>query len=324
MRSKENILLLRENLCRRILLCGVIFLTASFMLLVTIYSQDSVSGGGGGGGTGGSGDKGTLEGNGEGKFDGNVSTGNKQAPNEDGENTNKGKKVEKKVKEEEKPNLLAIPFNISRQTSKDEKNKANSVSASGGTSGTGGGAGTGNMHGDFMGVKAVGNSFVYVVDCSGSMDGTKLTRAKQELKRSINALSGNTERTHTFSQADRRYFYVFFYSDNKIPMPMPDNSSPALLETTTSNINYAFSWIESINTIGGTKPDSSLIAAIELEPSAIYFLTDGDFELPANFLNEHLVGRGIPVHTIAFENNNAEYTLKMISDATLGKYKFLK
>jgi hypothetical protein len=61
-----------------------------------------------------------------------------------------------------------------------------------------------------------------------------------------------------------------------------------------------------------------------LNPSAIYFLTDGSFSLPKNFVKDNLQGKGIPVHSIAFENNNGKKVLKDISSATGGTYKFVQ
>src|SRR5262245_18159127 len=62
---------------------------------------------------------------------------------------------------------------------------------SGGGSGTGRGRGSGpgvGLGAGFFGSKGKGKSFVYVVDCSGSMYGERFRRAKTELVRSINKL----------------------------------------------------------------------------------------------------------------------------------------
>src|SRR5262249_48107668 len=60
----------------------------------------------------------------------------------------------------------------------------------------------------FFGIRAQGQFFVYVVDCSGSMiDDSRLVRAKSELRRSIMSL-----------QLPQR-FQIIFYNDRPLAFP---------------------------------------------------------------------------------------------------------
>lgn len=65
------------------------------------------------------------------------------------------------------------------------------------------------LGGSFFGIRAEGQRFVYVVDCSGSMTGAPYDRATQELVRSLAALAKTQE------------FFVILYSDDSYPMFMP-------------------------------------------------------------------------------------------------------
>jgi hypothetical protein len=65
------------------------------------------------------------------------------------------------------------------------------------------------LGGSFFGIRAEGQRFVYVVDCSGSMTGAPYDRASQELVRSLAALSKTQE------------FFVILYSDDSYPMFFP-------------------------------------------------------------------------------------------------------
>ena len=80
-----------------------------------------------------------------------------------------------------------------------------------GTTGDGGGV-AGEAAAEFFGIGGYGQSFVYVVDCSDSMnEGGKFERAIYELLQSIEQLSG-----------DQRYFVIFYNDD-----AYPDGCGPA-------------------------------------------------------------------------------------------------
>ena len=92
----------------------------------------------------------------------------------------------------------------------------------------------------FFGIRARGQFFIYVVDCSGSMiDDDRLIRAKRELRRSVWSL-----------QPPQR-FKVIFYNDQSIPMP-GDPPRPADL-TSKNQLN---AWLRLIEPDGETDPRS--------------------------------------------------------------------
>ena len=191
----------------------------------------------------------------------------------------------------------------------------------GGTSGKargGGGNGDGGSTKaatEFFGIGGSGQTFVYVVDGSDSMnENGKFERARYELLHSIEQLG-----------KDQRY-YVIFYNDKAYPM---DADKPLL--ATQDNLAQTTNWINRVEPGGGTNPLPALVFALSLRPDAIYFLSDGQFD-PAtiqqlrsrNRQNLRLQMRQIPIHTIAFFDRFAEGLMRTIARNSGGEYRFVK
>jgi hypothetical protein len=113
----------------------------------------------------------------------------------------------------------------------------------------------------FFGVRAQGQTFIYVIDCSGSMDQEgRLDRAKAELRRSVNALQ--------FPQR----FHVIFYNDRPVPLPgdltrSADFDAKLVLDR----------WLDLVDAEGPTDPRSAMKTALSLRPDAVFLLSDGEF-----------------------------------------------
>lgn len=172
---------------------------------------------------------------------------------------------------------------------------------------------SGQVATEFFGIGGYGQTFVYVVDASDSMnDRRKFERARYELLHSIEQL-----------KSDQRFFVVF-YNEGAYPM---DADEPIL--ATEDNIAKATNWIQNIEPTGGTNPLPALLYALTLRPDAIYFLSDGQFD-PAvvqamrshNRQNLRLRKRQIPIHTIAFFDRIAEGMMRMIARNSGGEYRY--
>ena len=156
---------------------------------------------------------------------------------------------------------------------------------------------------DFFGIGGYGQTFVYVVDASDSMnEGRKFERARYELLKSIEQLS-----------SEQRY-YVIFYNTAQYPM---DAAAPLL--ATADNIANTTEWVNYVEPTGGTNPLPALLMALSLRPDAIYFLSDGQFDPMVmnqlrfrNRQNLKLDIRQIPIHTVAFFDRMAEGLMRMI------------
>lgn len=168
---------------------------------------------------------------------------------------------------------------------------------------------------EFFGIGGYGQTFVYVVDASDSMnDHDKFERARYELLHSIEQLNG-----------DQRYF-VIFYNEGAYPM---DADEPLL--ASADNVAKTTNWIQEVSPTGGTNPLPALLYALSLRPDAIYFLSDGQFD-PAiiremrirNRQNLRLHIRQIPIHTIAFYDRIAEGLMRSIARNSGGEYRYVK
>lgn len=159
----------------------------------------------------------------------------------------------------------------------------------------------------FYGINAEGNDFVFVVDMSGSMSGARFRRAKNELRRAIEALAPT-----------QRYFILFF-SDAAYPMPAED-----LIEANEENLLATRRWLKQAACHGGTHPLPALLDAISLGPDAIFLLSDGKFDpATAPQVDAAEPARPIPIHTIGFASREGEPMLRAISEATGGSYRYV-
>jgi hypothetical protein len=157
----------------------------------------------------------------------------------------------------------------------------------------------------YWGIRAQGQFFVYVVDCSGSMlDDDRLPRATVELRRSVFALQPPQK------------FEVVFYNHESIPMPGGPVPRTADLQTK----QLLASWLRLIEPDGGTDPRLAVRQAISLRPDAVFLLSDGAF--PEGTVAEvaRLNTRKIPIHCVDLAGGLAGDHLKRIARESGGRY----
>lgn len=167
---------------------------------------------------------------------------------------------------------------------------------------------------DFFGIGGTGKTFVYVLDCSDSMNNDeRFRRAREELVYSIEKLSREQK------------FFVILYNDGAIPMDA-DDPVPAVAE----EFDRLRTWLEQASPTGGTNPLGALEYGLSLQPDAIYFLSDGEFEpiviaaVREKNRKTKLNPRQIPIHTIAFASQAGENQMKILARTSGGKYRFVK
>ena len=171
------------------------------------------------------------------------------------------------------------------------------VSSSNGASAkTGSGTGNGNASGDgsgngFFGNTVDGRRFVFVLDCSRSMNHphdsdakTRFKRLKLELVRSI------------VSMTDSQEFYLVFFNDGPIVMPSPYPVSAGPLAK-----QHYLSWMQTLKADGNTNPTDAMQLALRFRPDVIYFLTDGSFTHKTQLDLLRLPFGETQLHTFAFE-----------------------
>ena len=156
----------------------------------------------------------------------------------------------------------------------------------------------------FFGVRARGQSFVYVVDCSGSMiDEDRLTRAKEEVRRSVARLR------------EPQKFKVIFYNDGPLPMPGDLPRSADLLSK-----NQLLAWMRVIESDGGTDPKGATALALALRPDAVFLLSDGEFPDGTAEAVARQNPRKIPIHCVDLSGGLAGDQLPRIARESGGKY----
>jgi von Willebrand factor type A domain len=157
----------------------------------------------------------------------------------------------------------------------------------------------------FFGIRARGQFFVYVVDCSGSMlDDDRLTRATIEVRKSV------------FAMQEPQKFEVIFYNNESMPMPGGPRPRTADLQAK----NQLLLWLRLIEPDGGTDPRHAMRQALSLKPDAVFLLSDGEF--PEGTVQEigKLNTRNIPIHCIDLAGGLAGDQLKQISARSGGQY----
>lgn len=143
----------------------------------------------------------------------------------------------------------------------------------------------------FMNIAGVGKTFVYVIDTSSSMHGSRLKLAQSHLKKSIRTLQPNQQ------------FAVVFYNDEyRDRLKLGRQADRDLYFATELNKQLASQEIDRRTADRGTDHRPALLEALSLKPEVIYFLTDGDEpELTLADLKEiarH--SRGTTIHVIKF------------------------
>ena len=182
----------------------------------------------------------------------------------------------------------------------------------------------------FFVVKGYGTRFVFIIDCSGSMeDYRRWKRAVHELKRSINGL------------LDAHQFVILLYNFEMTPM----NNQPAkLVVASPANQRSAIKWLQKQKPMGATYVATALQQAFELSPDSIFLLSDGDFDdLPmVEMVLQHYNGRAelrgalngstlaerhhqpIPVNTISLGGASGTRTMRRIAEQNHGVFKLIE
>lgn len=183
---------------------------------------------------------------------------------------------------------------------------------------TGDGQGTGDGSGDgegraFFGMRPDGQRFVYVVDCSRSMNHphesqwkTRFRRVQFEILQSVGHMSPDQE------------FFIIFFSDRMHPMP-----ASAMQPATPQLKQRYLRWMSGWRADGDTDPLDAMRLALRLQPDVIYFLTDGSFEHRTNEELTKLRQQRTAIHTFCFGDAAGEEVLQFIARSNRGEYHFV-
>jgi hypothetical protein len=201
--------------------------------------------------------------------------------------------------------------------------------------GSGGGSGSpAAPQAEFFGTVAYGDRFVYILDISGSMndgatgpprEGCRFLRACKELIQSINELR------------EDQWFYVLLFSDHTVRMFNETSRSPRMLPATPENKLKLQYWLATVSLGGHTDPREAILLSLRMYPSAVFLLSDGEFNgqkygkrsmmFAGNPSVHQLVAAGgsgrIPVHTFAYEDRSGRANMQKLSNQTGGVYRYV-
>ena len=189
------------------------------------------------------------------------------------------------------------------------KSKTGSSRKKGRGRGNGEGEGDGNGGTSFFGKTLTVDSIAYVIDASGSMQGARFRRARQEL---VNALK---------QMRPQQRFYIVFYTDQTYPLYWP-NSVAELQPATPINLQKTGFWIEKAQTSGGTEPQQAMQIALALKPDVVFLLSDGDIPPETRTIVMQENKRSI-IHTIALGSNKGAVVMEQIAAENKGEFKFI-
>ena len=184
---------------------------------------------------------------------------------------------------------------------------------------------------EFFGTRAYGNRFVYILDISYSMkarDGDRFDRALNELIRSVSSL-----------RPGQRYdVFLFCWMIQR----MPYNRSGSYIDVAPGHAEKLLDWVRHIPLGSGTDPRRALALARQLNPDAVFLLSDGQFNEPrtprtdVGWIDpsgelvdadvqtgvEQLFGK-LPIHAIAFENPFTQAAMERIAETTGGSFRYV-
>ncbi len=173
----------------------------------------------------------------------------------------------------------------------------------------------------FFGLESRGDRLVFVVDCSGSMGyERRFERAKYELGQSLRLMEANQE------------FLVVLYNDGIYPMLDTPLKKTKPIRATDRNVKLVMEWIDFQTPAGFTLPARAIRGSLEIKPSSIFFLSDGELDddtvemlRELNVSNSATGARKVPVHTITLGSTGAGAgTMKQIAQENDGRFTWAK
>ena len=176
---------------------------------------------------------------------------------------------------------------------------------------------------DFFGVKATGNTFVYIVDSSPSMrrDGA-FEAARKEIVRSLSSM-----------KPKQRYFISFFGKEIE-PMVFELGIAERYpVYAKPENVTKTIDWLSRVQIQReGLPPNNALAEAIGMQPDAIFLLFDGDTKVDvAKFLRrvnrtDDILTAGqpkVPIHVVHFFQDEFQKQMKLVAAENGGTYRFV-
>ena len=188
----------------------------------------------------------------------------------------------------------------------------------------------------FFGTKASGQRFVFVVDRSISMGYgsdnfvsrelfNRYDVAKSELLNAIESLQPHQE------------FFVLMFADNTVamfqekPVEQLKDFDFKMISATNQNKVRVQSWLDTVGLGPGTDPRLALEIAIDMDPDAIFMLSDGAFvsermdnrPKTRDIIARHAsMGTIVPINTVSLVVEQTIPTMQGIANKSRGLFRF--
>jgi hypothetical protein len=173
----------------------------------------------------------------------------------------------------------------------------------------------------FFGIEGSGDRLVFVVDCSGSMGHEmRFQRAVYELGQSLRLMDDNQE------------FLVVLYNDRIYPMLDTPLMQTKAIRATEENVERVLKWVKYQRPVGSTFPARALRGSLEVQPSSVFFLSDGELMddtlgmlRKMNVSNSATGAKKIPVHTVTLGSTGiGAGMMRVIADENEGRFVWAK
>jgi hypothetical protein len=169
---------------------------------------------------------------------------------------------------------------------------------------------------EVFGIGGNGSRFVYVIDKSGSTEGTPLKAAKAELLKSV----GQLHRVHQFQ--------IVFY--NERPHIYHHGGESRLFWADDQNKQGAKRFIQRISAGGGTNHLDAIGAALRMRPDVVFLYTDAEEPRLSDEDLQRLqrLNRSATIHVIEFGRGSrpspaTDNFLSRLAQQNAGKYHYL-
>ena len=112
---------------------------------------------------------------------------------------------------------------------------------------------------------------------------------------------------------------------------------PEMLQATPENKARLKRWLARVRPGGGTDPREAVYFALGLDASAVFLLSDGEFNGHRDGKNSSLLvgnptvfevvesesGSEVPIHTFAYQDASSSPNMRELADQTGGQYRFV-
>lgn len=176
---------------------------------------------------------------------------------------------------------------------------------------------------EFFGVKATGNTFVYIVDSSPSMrrDGA-FEAARKEIVRSLSSM-----------KPKQRYFISFFGKEIDPMVFEAGVVEKYPVYAKPENLTKTIDWLSRVQVQKeGLPPNNALTEAIGMQPDGIFLLFDGDTKVDvAKYLrrvnrSDDILTAGmprVPIHVVHFFQDEFQKQMRQVAEENGGTYRFV-